>query len=572
MKNMFTTNSLALLKKAVIVVLLTQIFLTGIQAQSKITVDKARQMVETKRTEFDLTINDLNDFVITDQYTDKHNNVTHVYLQQRYKGIEIEGAVMSLHFKNETEILHVADGFEKRISGRIRTGRSHLSAIDAVAKASATLGLKNNKPLELLRQASTESRESVIRKNSISQRDIPAKLVYQPSRNGNLDLVWKVEIYTTDGQHYWQMKVDATDGKILEKHDLVLHCDFGHPAAGPGVCMEGHSALEMPGVRKSAVQLDFNSAKTEQANMAVANAYRIFDAPVETPNHGGRTLIYTNGDPVASPFGWHNDGLLSYTITKGNNVYAYEDQLGANAGLPTSGGLTALQPLNFDFPLDLNQSPDTYKDAAVTNLFYWNNLVHDVFYHYGFTEAAGNFQTNNLSKGGLGNDAVMAEAQDGGGTNNANFLTLPDGIPGRMQMYLWSSNEVTELVHIDASESYPSGGPSFTAIPAAFGPALDQTGVAGELVIIETNVNGSSTCNSCGCGTGQGVGLPPNNDVLGKIVLIDRGDCSFIEKIMGAQLGGAAGAIVVNNNPGEGPIAMGGDETGAAILIPSVMV
>ena len=63
----------------------------------------------------------------------------------------------------------------------------------------------------------------------------------------------------------------------------------------------------------------------------------------------------------------------------------------------------------------------------MTNLFYWNNIIHDVQYQYGFDEAAGNFQVNNYGRGGLGNDSVRAEAQDGAGTNNANFGTPPDG-------------------------------------------------------------------------------------------------------------------------------------------------
>ena len=77
--------------------------------------------------------------------------------------------------------------------------------------------------------------------------------------------------------------------------------------------------------------------------------------------------------------------------------------------------------------------------AAVTNLFYLNNVIHDRLYRYGFNEAAGNFQTNNFGKGGAGNDSVRAEAQDGGGTSNANFSTPDDGSRPRMQMYLWNT-------------------------------------------------------------------------------------------------------------------------------------
>src|SRR6185369_4118964 len=59
-------------------------------------------------------------------------------------------------------------------------------------------------------------------------------------------------------------------------------------------------------------------------------------------------------------------------------------------------------------------------------------------YSLGFTESARNFQTNNFSRGGTGNDAVKAEAQDGSGTDNANFSTPADGSSGRMQMYLFT--------------------------------------------------------------------------------------------------------------------------------------
>ncbi len=59
-------------------------------------------------------------------------------------------------------------------------------------------------------------------------------------------------------------------------------------------------------------------------------------------------------------------------------------------------------------------------------------------YQYGFDEVSGNFQENNYGRGGSASDYVYAEAQDGGGTNNANFATNVDGINPRMQMYVWN--------------------------------------------------------------------------------------------------------------------------------------
>ena len=126
-------------------------------------------------------------------------------------------------------------------------------------------------------------------------------------------------------------------------------------------------------------------------------------------------------------------GGAEFTTTQGNNVQAYTDTDNNNApdaGSSPSGGAG----LNFDFAIALNSAPSAYRPAAVTNLFYVNNLIHDVQYQYGFDEAGGNFQVNNYGRGGAGNDSVQAEAQDGGGTNNANFSTPPDGSRPRMQM------------------------------------------------------------------------------------------------------------------------------------------
>ena len=57
---------------------------------------------------------------------------------------------------------------------------------------------------------------------------------------------------------------------------------------------------------------------------------------------------------------------------------------------------------------------------------------------YGFDEKAGSFQEYNFKRGGNEGDAVIANAQDGSGYNNANFATPPDGQKPRMRMYVWN--------------------------------------------------------------------------------------------------------------------------------------
>jgi extracellular elastinolytic metalloproteinase len=155
---------------------------------------------------------------------------------------------------------------------------------------------------------------------------------------------------------------------------------------------------------------------------------------------GQRTLESFVGDTaINTAAGW----MGTSTVTTGNNVDAYLDTNADNqpdaitgAGLQNGRAFSSIQ--DFTFPFTLGIDPRTQRAATVTNLFYFNNIMHDFSYRLGFTESAGNFQTNNFGRGGAGNDSVRAEAQDGSGTNNANFGTPPDGSRPRMQMFIFT--------------------------------------------------------------------------------------------------------------------------------------
>jgi hypothetical protein len=179
--------------------------------------------------------------------------------------------------------------------------------------------------------------------------------------------------------------------------------------------------------------------------------------------------------------------------------------------------------------------------VAVQNLFYLNNVMHDVLETYGFDEAAGNFE---------GDDPVNAEAQDGSGLDNANFATPPDGSSPRMQMYLWSGTTPDALTTV-AGEDYGTFG-------SAFGPALTATGVTGDLA----NFVDGTAPEGDGC-TGATVPL------TGKIAVIDRGNCDFTVKVLNAQKAGAIGAVIANNVPTK-PFGPGGSS--GRVKIPSGMV
>jgi len=130
------------------------------------------------------------------------------------------------------------------------------------------------------------------------------------------------------------------------------------------------------------------------------------------------------------------------TVTTGNNADAYADLDGIDG---FSGGdirADVTSPGVFDRTYDTAAEPDASTNqikASVAVLFYINNWLHDWWYDSGFTEAAGNAQTNNYGRGGVGGDPLLVEAQDSSGTDNANMNTPADGASPRMQMYLWSA-------------------------------------------------------------------------------------------------------------------------------------
>jgi extracellular elastinolytic metalloproteinase len=220
--------------------------------------------------------------------------------------------------------------------------------------------------------------------------DVKVQLAYMQVEKGKeLELVWAYEIDVLD--HWWNAMVSAEDGEIIALYDWV-----------------------------------------DSAN------YNSYPIGTNDPDDGPRENVYDPAVSNASPLGWNDRGQSrTSTLTIGNNVYAQENWSGGTQWQNNyrPDGATGL---DFNFPVNLNQQPDYYIDAATTNLFYWNNIVHDVFYQYGFDEVSGNFQEYNFGRGGQQNDAVQANCQDGSGYNNANFATPADGSRPRMRMYVWN--------------------------------------------------------------------------------------------------------------------------------------
>ncbi len=382
----------------------------------------------TEKSETGFSSQDVSEWRVTDIVPSLNPQIQHVYVQQMFHGVPIQNGTYKLTVKNG------------KVTWEINQFISDLEAKASITQASLTpesaimsvVDAHQIPPPSNL-NATQKSKDVFVYENSgISIEPINVEKIYL-YQDGNLHLTWKVSIYPLDGEHWWSVNVDATSGAILRTEDWVVSCSFGTPDHSN----HGHDTIVVEETIETET-LTYNMTPVD-AVFVGGGTYNVYPLGIESPIHGNRTLVSDPADAIASPFGWHDtngSAGAEFTTTVGNNVTAQDDINGNNGtGSRPNGG----SALNFDFPLNLNNAPSTFLPAATTNLFYWNNIMHDVWYQYGFNEASGNFQENNYGNGGAGSDSVFADAQDGSGTNNANFGTPPDGQNPRMQMFLFTN-------------------------------------------------------------------------------------------------------------------------------------
>ena len=514
----------------------------------------ARDHARTHAQELGLTGSDVAQMQVDTTTTDAHTGVTHVYLVQTHEGIEVFNGLMTVNVARNGKVLSAASRFVPGLAAAIRGDAEETTdATEAAESAATALGLRPTEELKVIDRDGGADEETTVSDGGVSSKPIDAKLVWTRTGSG-VRLAWQIEIDETSGQHSWNALVDADSGVLLAKHDMVVHDDAAASASAVSTASGTASQLAQ-------------FAATDGAK------YRVYPMPFGSPLDGDRALVENAADPSASPFGWHDtDGVAGaeFTITRGNNTHAYEDRNDNNLADPGSspdGGAGLL----FDFPLDLSAAPSASIPAFVTNLFYWNNIVHDVFNGYGFDEASGNFQNKNYTGAPGGLDEVRAEAQDGSGGNNANFNTPADNGNAngtsrpRMQMFEWRSTQPNPIV---ISPPSAIAGTYFGPM-AGFGQSLATTGpISGQVVAVN---DGSTVGVTTPTGTLDD-GCQAYTVPAGAIALVQRGACNFTLKIINGQNGGAAAVIVGNNIPGP-PTGMSG--TGNEFRqaqIPSVMV
>ncbi|MEO7254127.1 MAG: M36 family metallopeptidase, partial [Casimicrobium sp.] len=272
-----------------------------------------------------------------------------------------------------------------------------------------------------------------------------------------------------------------------------------------------------------------------------------------------QNLPFSRNDPWLAP---------GATQTNGNNVNAFAnlvlpdgfgpvDPAECNVGVPpTVGDFHACTNAanTFDYTHDPAEAPKASKTqvmAAVTNLFYLTNWLHDWYYDAGFDEKWGNAQASNFGRGGREEDALIAQAQDASGTNNADMYTPSDGGSPRMRMYVYEYRFPMVKVLAPAAIA----GIKASAVARFGAQAFDVT----------ANVVSSVPSGACSTLTNAAA-------LTGRIALIDLDGgtaCDATTKVKNAQNAGAAGVLLADKlSPFVGTVR-GVDAT---ISIPSLAI
>ena len=418
--------------------------------------------------------------------------LTRVRWQQEVDGLTVHGAYVKATLNARGEMVHVIE----KLADVSAPAASRIDAVTALRTALAQLhpGEGTN-----LRQLDSQGQTTRFDGGAFFHSAPSATAVAIPLADGTLARGWLVETWSEQTNRLNHTLVGG-DGRILDIERRTANDSYNVFTIDPG---KGPQAI------------------------------------VQGPGAGN----------AQSPSGWLGAGTQLNTQISGNNVDAYLD---ANKNNQPDKGGTAVTTGAFLTSANLAVTPTTSdnKAVAVQNLFYLNNVIHDILYGYGFDEAAGNFQADNFAGTGKGRDPVQAEAQDGSGTDNANFATPPDGQKPRMQMYLWTGPGATHKVQVNSPTTATYG-----AMGADYGPALTTAGLSGGVL---------ATVPGDGC---TAISTP----LAGKIALVDRGACEFSTKSLNAQKAGAAAVIIANNSAN--PIfTLAAGTDAKRVRIPSVMI
>jgi hypothetical protein len=264
--------------------------------------------------------------------------------------------------------------------------------------------------------------------------------------------------------------VDAVNKKVLLRRDAVdTFADFPVSKAPPPATDGTQSGPSIWHVFGSNPQVPLTQAVAKDTRYKACSGKK-GDPNLLMKDVTGCDYVYTDGSPLP----YDADPLLGAPTftTVGNNAITSDARLSSSLTpgapfLPPTSPTREYNPAWTDSwhasdcdPASIAGPNQSDINTAIVNLFTGHNRTHDFAYRLGLTEVRGALQTSNYDKGGVEGDPELGNAQNaalsqeaftaandapgpaGGqvpltGRNNANQITMQDGVPGITNQYLF---------------------------------------------------------------------------------------------------------------------------------------
>ena len=172
---------------------------------------KIQMYLDQEKENYNLSSSDIADLSISKEFYSKKTKITHVYVNQRYQGINIFNAISSVAIKDNS-VFYYANNFIDDIASRVNTVNPQINAEAAIESVVATLSLGNLEGLEVLE---ANHNKYLFTDGNVSKTEIPVELVYYKTLEGDLVLSWDLSIHTNDGKNWWSIRVNALNGEII---------------------------------------------------------------------------------------------------------------------------------------------------------------------------------------------------------------------------------------------------------------------------------------------------------------------------------------------------------------------
>lgn len=354
-------------------------------------------------------------------YTNPNGYLSFAHLEQRINGIPVFRSEVKAGFTKSGEMIRVINNLAPGLDYE-SLSTDFRKPLDAVRSAAGHINNDTSKMDLNLNVPESSDLRSVFGQGDNATT---AEKMYFPTEPGVAVPAWRVLIWQPVNAYY--VIVD-NEGRMLW--------------------------------RKNTTE-DQMTGATYQVYQNATSLLRSHDSPAPlspgplnpTANTQGALISRTNASLIGNegPLSFNNNGWITdgANSTDGNAVEAGIDRVAPDGVDAPQPGDTACPgagcrvfsstwnpPPGSPAPGDDPLTPQAQR-GSVIQMFYVMNRFHDVMYQLGWTEQAFNFQTDNFSRGGAGNDRLRAEGQDSTSTNNANMSTQADGTRPRMQMFLW---------------------------------------------------------------------------------------------------------------------------------------